>query len=174
MGDGDRHAHAALVERCGHRVLRFLHRRTGDLTLAREAAERTWLQVWHGRAHFDPANRFALWLFAIAARTGADAATPRVQGFGWIPGDEAGTPRDRDTLLVALHQLDPTNRRGLLLHIEGFGTEEIALALQLSADEVRRRRRVAREWLLPLDPRPADPLLLVRAVARLRTEGAEA
>jgi RNA polymerase sigma-70 factor (ECF subfamily) len=174
VAGGDRRAFAALLERWGQRVLRFLHRRTGDLALARDAAERTWLQVWHGRDHFDPKHRFALWLFAIAARTGADAATPRVGDFGWIPSDDAAATRDRDALLAALHQLDPTNRRVVLLHIEGFGTEEIALALQLTADEVRRRRGVARRWLLPDDPRPTDPLVLVRAVSRLRTEGAEA
>lgn len=164
---GDQLAHAALVSRWHARILRFLHRRTGDQALAREAHDKVWQQVCHGRHHYDPADRFALWLFAIAARTGVDARLPSTHGFARSPaGAEDGV---RDGVLAGLHQLDPVNRRVVLLHVEGFAPQEVALALQLTVEDTRRRLRTARRWLQPSAPEGGEPLALVRTIGHLQT-----
>lgn len=169
--DNDTAALAELQARWGPRTHRFLHRRCGDAALAAEAHHLTWARVWSRRARHAPDTRFEAWLFEQASRAGSDAPTPTPDGFGWVDGTGEGGARDRDRLVCALHALEPVDRRAVLLFAEGFSPAEVEAALGLDPDTAQARIRMLRPRLLPpsADEDPADPLILVRWISRLRS-----
>lgn len=145
----DRRAYERLYERWRKPVFRFLYRRTGARTAAEEAHQETWLRVHRYRASFDGRRSFKSWLFAIAANCGKDAwraTSPEavcVSDFELEPA--ADEPHDlRERVLEGLGQLDPEDRRLLLLAVEGFDGPEIAAMLGIGAGAVRMRLSRAR------------------------------
>jgi len=70
--EGDQAAYAALVSRYQRRVTGFLAQMVGDLELARDLTQETFLRVWNALDRFDPRYRFSTWLFRIAHNLGID------------------------------------------------------------------------------------------------------
>lgn len=66
--DGSSDAFSALVQRFERPLLRFLSIRTGRLEDSEELVQETFLRAWHNLDRYDPARRFATWLYTIAKR----------------------------------------------------------------------------------------------------------
>ncbi len=66
--EGSREAFALLVQRFEGPLLRFLRVRTGRWEDSEELAQETFLRAWHSLQRYDPARRFATWLYTIAKR----------------------------------------------------------------------------------------------------------
>lgn len=71
--DDDGAAFEALVHRHRHDLLAYLRRYLGDLQLAEDVLQATFLQVHLKRATFTPGRRFRPWLYAIATNQAIDA-----------------------------------------------------------------------------------------------------
>ncbi len=71
--DDDGAAFEALVHRHRHDLLAYLRRYLGDLQLAEDVLQATFLQVHLKRASFTPGRRFRPWLYAIATNQAIDA-----------------------------------------------------------------------------------------------------
>jgi RNA polymerase sigma-70 factor (ECF subfamily) len=67
-------AFEALVHRYRHDLLGYLRRYLGDLQLAEDVLQATFLQVHLKRASFIPGRRFRPWLYAIATNQTPSAA----------------------------------------------------------------------------------------------------
>jgi RNA polymerase sigma-70 factor (ECF subfamily) len=59
---------AALVDRLGPRLLRYLHRRVGDLHTAEDLLQDTFLKAYRNLGRYDPSRSFTTWLFTIGTR----------------------------------------------------------------------------------------------------------
>jgi len=70
--EGDQEALAALVARYQRRVTGFLTQLIGDVEVARDLTQETFLRVWGALDRFDPKYRFSTWLFRIAHNLGVD------------------------------------------------------------------------------------------------------
>ena len=70
--DGDQGAFTTLVRRYQRRVTAFLSQMLGDLELARELTQETFIRAWRALDRFDPRYRFSTWLFRIAHNLGVD------------------------------------------------------------------------------------------------------
>jgi len=64
---------AMLTRRYEDRLLHFLWHRTPQPADAEDLCQETLLRAWRKIDQFDPARRFAAWLFTIAARLAVDA-----------------------------------------------------------------------------------------------------
>lgn len=143
---GDHRAYEVLYARWSERLFHFLIRRAGSRTVAEEALQETWLRVYRYRHRYQPGRRFSAWLYTIAAHAGHDAREPDSESFDWEP-----PTRDqhhlRDYLVRALHSLSPTDRRAILLSLEGFSSAEIGEMLKIRPGTVRMRIKRAREHI---------------------------
>mgnify|MGYP005841974505 CR=1 FL=1 len=69
---GDRAAFARLVQRYEKELFHFLARFLGDPTIAEDAFQETFLQVYQSARSFDSGRKLRPWLFAIAANKARD------------------------------------------------------------------------------------------------------
>jgi RNA polymerase sigma-70 factor, ECF subfamily len=133
---------ADLVERCQHRLVRYLLYLTGRRDYAEDLAQETWIRVlqrgsqYNGRQPFDP------WLFAIARNLAIDylrkklnavqtASLPNdpdamllLPSSGPTPFEAAARSEDAMRLAGRLQLLPPLYREALLLRFQ----EELSLA----------------------------------------------
>jgi RNA polymerase sigma-70 factor, ECF subfamily len=70
--DGDEEAFCALVRRYQRRLTAFLSQLVGDLELARELTQESFVRAWSALDRFNPRYRFSTWLFRIAHNLGID------------------------------------------------------------------------------------------------------
>lgn len=153
LDDGDRGAFDELWHRHRERVFAFLLRRTGSRPCAEDALQQTFTRVYRYRASYDPTRSFRSWLYGIAANVGTDARSAQAEMWEPLPtslaarGDLEARTHARTVLVQALHSLEGTDRRVLLLTIEGFRSPEIAEMLDMNPNTVRVRLMRARERL---------------------------
>ncbi|HHQ48096.1 MAG TPA: sigma-70 family RNA polymerase sigma factor [Acidobacteria bacterium] len=69
---GDGEAFGLLVHRYQRRITGFLAQIVGDLEVARELTQETFLRVWNALDRFDDTYRFSTWIFRIAHNLGVD------------------------------------------------------------------------------------------------------
>jgi len=69
---GSQNAYQALVQRFERPVLTVILRLVGDLALAEDLSQETFLKAFRHLARFDPERRLASWLFTIAHNTALD------------------------------------------------------------------------------------------------------
>jgi RNA polymerase sigma-70 factor (ECF subfamily) len=70
--DGDEEAFCTLVRRYQRRLTAFLSQLVGDLELARELTQESFVRAWSALNRFNPRYRFSTWLFRIAHNLGID------------------------------------------------------------------------------------------------------
>jgi RNA polymerase sigma-70 factor (ECF subfamily) len=70
--EGDQAAFARLVRRYQRRLTAFLAQLVGDLELARELSQETFIRAWSALDRFDPRYKFSTWLFRIGHNLGID------------------------------------------------------------------------------------------------------
>jgi len=93
---------ADLVERCQHRLVRYLLYLTGRREYAEDLAQETWIRVLQRGSQYNGRQRFDPWLFAIARNLAIDYL--RRQRKAAAP---VSLPNDRDAMLL-LPSSDPS------------------------------------------------------------------
>ena len=70
--DGDEDAFSHLVARYQRRLTAFLGQLVGDIELARELCQESFIRAWSALDRFNPKYRFSTWLFRIGHNLGID------------------------------------------------------------------------------------------------------
>jgi len=133
---------ADLVERCQHRLVRYLLYLTGRRDYAEDLAQETWIRVLQRGSQYNGRQRFDPWLFAVARNLAIDylrkkrkavqtASLPDdhdeillVSSSGPSPFEAAARSEDAMRLAGQLQILSPLYREALLLRFQ----EELSLA----------------------------------------------
>ena len=147
---GETSAFTELYERHGRALLTFLARLTGDLPLAEDLLQETFIRVWRARDAYEGAGQFRAWLFTIARRLLIDWR--RGQRIVWVDepaalesmAASAGASEGADVrdlvirLDQALRQLPEGQREVLLLSRQvGLNAGQIARITGSTAVAVR-------------------------------------
>jgi len=138
---------ADLVERCQHRLVRYLLYLTGRREYAEDLAQETWVRVLQRGSQYNGRQRFDPWLFAIARNLAIDYLRKKrkavqtilpddrdeillVSSSGPSPFEAAARSEDAIRLAGQLHILPPLYREALLLRFqEDLSLPEIAQVL---------------------------------------------
>ena len=150
MRAGDTDAFAGIVERYQAAVQRYLYRLTGDYELARDLAQETFIQAYKGILKTDSDLSFKAWLYRIATNNALQFhRRKRILSFIPFSGlkkadtlaeDRVTEPEENIAIQDALRKVPEDQRVCLVLHyIEGFKYREIAGALGISEEAVRKR-----------------------------------
>ena len=86
---------ADLVERCQHRLVRYLLYLTGRREYAEDLAQETWIRVLQRGSQYNGRQRFDPWLFAIARNLAIDYLRKKRKAV-----QTASLPNDRDAVLL--------------------------------------------------------------------------
>jgi RNA polymerase sigma-70 factor (ECF subfamily) len=159
---GDTGGLAGLMQRHQDRLFRYLLRFTGDVPMAEDVFQQTWLQVAERISRYDGARPFAPWLFTVARNLALDqlrrlrpesleeAGEPEAPaGTGDDPLTHAVLGQRRSRLQEAVQALTPLDREVLSMRFEA----------ELELSELAQALRV---------PLPTAKARLYRALARLR------
>ena len=149
---------ADLVERCQHRLVRYLLYLTGRREYAEDLAQETWIRVLQRGSQYNGRQRFDPWLFAIARNLAIDylrkkrkvvqtASLPDdrdeillVSSSGPSPFEAAARSEDAIRLAGQLQILSPLYREALLLRFqEDLSLPEIAQVLGAPVTTVTSR-----------------------------------
>ncbi len=93
---------ADLVERCQHRLVRYLLYLTGRRDYAEDLAQETWIRVLQRGSQYNGRQRFDPWLFAIARNLAIDYLRKKRKAVATVC-----SPDDRDAMLL-LPSSDPS------------------------------------------------------------------
>jgi RNA polymerase sigma-70 factor (ECF subfamily) len=91
-----------LVERCQHRLVRYLLYLTGRREYAEDLAQETWIRVLQRGSQYNGRQRFDPWLFAIARNLAIDYLRKKRKAVASV-----SLPNDRDAVLF-LPSSDPS------------------------------------------------------------------
>jgi len=149
---------ADLVERCQHRLVRYLLYLTGRREYAEDLAQETWIRVLQRGSQYNGRQRFDPWLFAIARNLAIDylrkkrkvvqtASLPddrdamlQLSSSGPSPFEAAARSEDAMSLAGRLQILSPLYREALLLRFqEDLSLVEIAQVLGAPVTTVTSR-----------------------------------
>src|ERR1700756_5945447 len=126
-----------LVERCQHRLVRYLLYLTGRREYAEDLAQETWVHVLERGSQYNGRQRFDPWLFAIARNLAIDYLRKKRKAVATVsfPNDRDAMPllpssdpspfesaaRSEDAMRLAgrLQILPPLYRGALLLRFQG-------------------------------------------------------
>ena len=154
----DHHAYGELVRRHQSPVRAFLARMTrGDVHLADDLAQETFLKAWQRLRTFRGDARFSTWLFGIAYNEFRMASRRRkdlaLEDMGETPlePEEASAARDsglRMDLAEALNYLNASERAAVILCCQnGLSHEEAALVLDCPLGTVKTNIQRGKEKL---------------------------
>ena len=158
LREGDMQLVADLVERCQHRLVRYLLYLIGRQDYAEDLAQETWIRVLQRGSQYDGRQRFDLWLFAIARNLAIDYLRKKrkavqtvsspddrdgillVPSSGPSPFEAAAQSEDAIRLAGQLQILPPLYREALLLRFqEDLSLPEIAQVLGAPVTTVTSR-----------------------------------
>jgi RNA polymerase sigma-70 factor, ECF subfamily len=151
--DGDRRAGERLVREHYPRLYRLLYHLTGDVEVAQDLAQQTFVRAWQALASFRRDARLAPWLNQIAYHEYTHWLRGRRPHVPLEQAAEAPDPRAAGALeeIVtrgALACLSPEHRETFLLfHLQGLSVEEVALVLEIPVGTVKSRLHIARRRL---------------------------
>lgn len=172
--NGDREAFSELVCLHARGVMNVIYRMCGDVQVAEDAAQETFLRAWLHFASFRPQASLRSWLYRI----GLNAATDLLRQQKRIapgeledlplrdpdPGPEGYVSQEEQGALVqrAVLSLPDASRAVLVLReYEGLSYHEIADALDLPIGTVMSRLSYARKLL----KEQLEPVLFLQAEA---------
>jgi RNA polymerase sigma-70 factor (ECF subfamily) len=149
---------ADLVERCQHRLVRYLLYLTGRREYAEDLAQETWVRVLQRGSQYNGQQRFDPWLFAIARNLAIDYLRKKrkavqtdslpndpdgmllLPSSGPSPFEAAARSEDAIRLAGQLQILSPLYREALLLRFqEDLSLPEIAQVLGAPVTTVTSR-----------------------------------
>src|SRR5207247_10762645 len=102
LRERDKELLADLLERCQHRLVRYLLYLTGRREYAEELAQETWIRVLQRGSQYNGRQRFDPWLFAIARNLAIDYLRKKRKAVARV-----FLPTDRDAMLLLLFS-DPS------------------------------------------------------------------
>ena len=156
---GDRKAFDLLARRWGRKLLAHAWRLTGDVDLARDAAQDGWIEIVRGVGRLRDERAFPAWAYQIVTRrcarqigrvrrertlAAAAAAEPVTVAEPPAATDPGGAAR----LQAALAGLPPAQRAAIgLFYLEDMSVAETAVALNVPAGTVKTRLMHARRKL---------------------------
>ena len=128
--DGDEDAFTALVRRYQRRLTAFLGQLVGDIELAKEICQETFVRAWSALERFNPKYRFSTWLFRIGHNLGIDYLRRRkLKTVALYRTDRDG---DEVELVVEDQTKDPLGH---------FENSELSQGLRDAIDELRPEYR---------------------------------
>jgi RNA polymerase sigma-70 factor (ECF subfamily) len=158
--NGERNAFSELVCIHAQGVRNVIYRMCGDLQIAEDAAQETFIQAWLHLASYRPQTSLRNWLYRIAVNAATDMlrkekrilpnALEDLQLQDPQPGPEALYSQEERTTLVkkAILSLPEASRAVLVLkEYEGMSYHEIADALEIPIGTVMSRLNYARKVL---------------------------
>jgi RNA polymerase sigma-70 factor (ECF subfamily) len=159
---GDEVAFTTLVEKYQKPVYNLCYRMLGEIELAEDAAQETFLKAFQNLARYDPERSFATWILSIAAHYCIDRLRRRKFGSFSLDGNEEGqrdigdpyavdpeaeTIRNQtsERLQDCLQSLDPIDRAAVIMRYwQDCSEMEISQALRLTVPAVKSRLHRAR------------------------------
>jgi len=157
---GDRNAFGELVSMHAQSVQNVVYRMCGDVQIAEDAAQETFIRAWLNLGSFRPQGSLRHWLYRIAMNTAIDmlrkekrilpGAVEDFQLADSRPGPEAVFASQERTALVkeAIQSLPEASRAVLVLReYEGLSYHEIADTLDIPVGTVMSRLNYARRAL---------------------------
>jgi RNA polymerase sigma-70 factor (ECF subfamily) len=158
--NGDRNAFSELVRTHTHGVLNVIYRMCGDMQVAEDAAQETFIQAWLRLSSYRPRTSLRNWLYRIAVNMAIDMLRKEkrilpnaVEDLSLTdsgPGPEALAASSERTEMVqgAVLALPEASRAVLVLReYEGLSYQEIADALDIPVGTVMSRLNYARKLL---------------------------
>jgi len=158
--NGDRNAYSELVRAHTQGVLHVIYRMCGDMQVAEDAAQETFIQAWLRLRSYRPGTSLRNWLYRIAVNTAIDmlrkekrilpGAVDDMQLRDPDPGPEtvAATSERARTVQQAVLSLPEASRAVLVLReYESLSYQEIAEALDIPVGTVMSRLNYARKLL---------------------------
>ena len=157
---GERSAFSELVRIHSQGVMNVIYRMCGDVQIAEDAAQETFIQAWLHLSSYRPQTSLRNWLYRIAVNAATDLlrkekrilpnALEDLQLKDPQPGPEAIVSQEERTTLVqnAVLSLPDASRAVLVLReYEGMSYHEIADALDIPVGTVMSRLNYARKLL---------------------------
>lgn len=157
---GDRYAFGELVRAHAQGVLHVIYRMCGDMQVAEDAAQETFIRAWLQLQAYRPGTSLRNWLYRIAVNTAIDmlrkekrilpGAVEDLKLTDPEPGPEAQvTSSERtETVQGAVLALPDASRAVLVLReYEGLSYQEIADALDIPVGTVMSRLNYGRKLL---------------------------
>lgn len=154
---GDRRALELLVRRWQPKLIGHAWRLTGDLEMARDAAQLGWIDIVRGLDRLLDERAFPAWAYRIVSRVCARQIRTAIrrrrfaEEAGREPEPEPaaiGGARDAERLRCAIAALPPGQRAAVaLFHFEDLSVAEVAVALDVPVGTVKTRLMHARRRL---------------------------
>jgi RNA polymerase sigma-70 factor (ECF subfamily) len=158
--NGDRNAFSELVRSHAQGVLNVIYRMCGNMQVAEDAAQETFIQAWLRLPSYRPRSSLRNWLYRIAVNTAIDTLRKEkrilpgeIENLNLAdtePGPEALYASAQRTEMVqeAVLRLPDASRAVLVLReFEGLSYKEIAEALEIPVGTVMSRLNYARKLL---------------------------
>jgi len=158
--NGDRNAFSELVRTHAKGVLNVVYRMCGDMLIAEDAAQETFIRAWQNLPSYRPQASFRNWLYRIAFNAGTDMLRKNkrilpddIDDLNLTdggPGLEAQVSQHERTRLVqkAIMSLPDASRAVLVLReYEGLSYQEISSTLDIPVGTVMSRLNYARNLL---------------------------
>jgi RNA polymerase sigma-70 factor (ECF subfamily) len=158
--NGDRNAFSELVRIHTQGVLNVVYRMCGNLQVAEDAAQETFIQAWLRLSSYRQKSSLRNWLYRIAVNTAIDmlrkdkrilsSAVEDIILDDSRPGPEAMVANYERAEMVreAIHSVPEASRAVLVLReYEGLSYREIAEALDIPIGTVMSRLNYARKLL---------------------------
>lgn len=155
---GDKQAFGELVHCHREGVVNLVYRMSGDIHLAEDVAQETFIRAWRGLARYRPRSPFRNWLYRIATNAALDALrrgreSVDIDGLALAasgPGPEGtveGREREKQVQQAVL-ALPSASRAVLVLReYEGLSYRQIAEVLDIPMGTVMSRLSYARNRL---------------------------
>ncbi len=157
---GDRNAFSELVRTHAQGVLNVIYRMCGDMQVAEDAAQETFIQAWLRLQSYRPQASLRNWLYRIAVNTAIDmlrkekrilpSAIEDLNLTDSGPGPETLVANSERTEMVqeAILALPDASRAVLVLReFEGLSYQEIAESIDIPVGTVMSRLNYARKLL---------------------------
>jgi RNA polymerase sigma-70 factor (ECF subfamily) len=156
---GDRSAFGELVRRHYDNVINIVYRFCGDVQLAEDVAQETFIRAWINLPSFEPRSSLRNWLYRIAVNAALDVLRRKPEGSveeeaamvtDQTPGPEEALLRKEQAELLqqAMRALPEGSRSVLILREYGqLSYREIAGALDIPIGTVMSRLNYARAHL---------------------------
>ena len=158
--NGDRNAFSELVRIHAYGVMNVVYRMCGDMHIAEDAAQETFIQAWLRFSSYQQKSSLRNWLYRIAVNTAIDMLRkdkrilPNAVEDLHLTDDQAGpealflTGERTDLVQGAISTLPDASRAVLILReYEGFSYKEIADSLDIPVGTVMSRLNYARKLL---------------------------
>lgn len=156
---GNRLAFSELVRAHREGVIWMVYRMCGDVELAEDVAQDTFIRAWQHLPRYQPRSSFRSWLYRIAANRTLDILrrerdNASIDDFA-LPAENANpevqairSERER-AVQAAILDLAPASRSVLVLReYEGFSYKEISEILEIPMGTVMSRLNYARSRLM--------------------------